>query len=116
MAKMYFIKTVKYEGQVYPPNTVFDVKDKDVVELKTVGGVLVGGEPAIAKTVIKEPVIEEPVMEEPIIEKPTNEEQKHEALEEIQELRIFAKSVGIDVKESWNINRLRAEIIKVKSE
>ena len=38
MAKMYFAKTVRYEGSEYPPNTAFEVKGVDVDDLKKAGG------------------------------------------------------------------------------
>lgn len=41
MAKIYFLKTVRYEGIKYAPNTPFDAAKKDIDELVKVGGFLV---------------------------------------------------------------------------
>lgn len=38
MAKISFGKTVKYQGSIYPPNTVFEVSDSDVADLQKAGG------------------------------------------------------------------------------
>ena len=37
MAKIYFGKTVRYEGTEYPPNTTFEVKDTDLAALVKAG-------------------------------------------------------------------------------
>lgn len=55
MAKISFGKTVKYQGSVYPPNTVFEVSDSDVADLQKAGG-WVKEEPK-AKKEKMEPVI-----------------------------------------------------------
>lgn len=38
MAKISFGKTIKYQGSIYPPNTVFEVSDSDVADLQKAGG------------------------------------------------------------------------------
>lgn len=101
MAKMYFAKTVKYNNQVYPPNTVFDVRDEDIDELKIVGGWLIESEPKKEKIEVATTVEPEEVPEE---------------VDELNELRKFAKGLGIRVKKSWDEAKLKAEIIKAQEE
>ena len=55
MAKISFGKTVKYQGSVYPPNTVFEVSDSDVADLQKAGGWVI--EESKAKKEKVEPVI-----------------------------------------------------------
>ncbi len=45
MAKIYFGKTVKYQGMLFPPNTPFEVLDSEVEDLRQAGGWLVEEEP-----------------------------------------------------------------------
>jgi hypothetical protein len=44
MAKMYFGKSVKYQGVSFPPNTPFEVLDVEVEDLRKAGGWLVEDE------------------------------------------------------------------------
>lgn len=89
MAKMYFGKTVRYEGTEYPPNTTFEVKDTDVDGLKKSGGWLV---------------------EEP---KEIDDEESEDGKEEKSELDILrekALELGIDFKGNWGVKKLSKAI------
>lgn len=89
MAKMYFGKTVRYEGTEYPPNTTFEVKDTDVDGLKKSGGWLV---------------------EEP---KEIDDEESEDGKEEKSELDILrekALELGIDFKGNWGVKKLSEAI------
>lgn len=85
MAKMYFGKTVRYEGMEYPPNTTFEVKDSDVDGLKKHGGWLV---------------------EEP--------EKDEEEKSELDLLREKALELGIDFKGNWGVKKLSEAIAEAK--
>ena len=63
MAKMYFAKTVRYQGTKYYPNTVFEVKEEDILDLKASGGWVVEN-PAPVR--LAEPVEPELIDEDPI--------------------------------------------------
>ena len=41
MVKMTFVRTIKYEGIIYPANSPVSVKEKDVAELKKIGGFMI---------------------------------------------------------------------------
>lgn len=90
MAKMYFGKTVRYEGTEYPPNTTFEVKDTDVNDLKKSGGWLV----------------EEPKEIDDDKEPEDDEEEKSE----LDILREKALELGIDFKGNWGVKKLSEAI------
>jgi hypothetical protein len=97
MAKMYFAKTVRYEGSEYPPNTAFEVKDVDVDDLKKAGGW----------------IIEKPKVDN------TNENKESEngtepEKTELDILREKAIELGIDFKGNWGVKKLTTEIEKVE--
>lgn len=93
MAKMYFGKTVRYEGTEYPPNTTFEVKDTDVDDLKKSGGWLV---------------------EEPKEIDDKEPEGDGEEKSELDILREKALELGIDFKGNWGVKKLKEEIAKVE--
>jgi hypothetical protein len=84
MAKMYFGKTVRYEGTEYPPNTTFEVKDTDVDGLKKSGGWLV--------------------------EEPKEIEDDKDEKSELDILREKALELGIDFKGNWGVKKLSEAI------
>ena len=86
MAKISFGKTVKYQGSIYPPNTVFEVSDSDVADLKKAGGW----------------VKEEPKTEE----KPKKSE--------LDLLRDEADELGIEYKSNWGVKKLTEAIAEAK--
>jgi len=96
MAKMYFGKTVRYEGTEYPPNTTFEVKDTDVDGLKKSGGWLVEEPKEIDEH--KEP--------NPDKEPEDDEEEKSE----LDILREKALELGIDFKGNWGVKKLSEAI------
>ena len=67
MPKMYFAKTVRYLGERYTPNTVFEVRDEDVSDLRASGGWLVE-EPSPVRLVPEEAIVEEAIVEEAPVE------------------------------------------------
>jgi len=89
MAKMYFGKTVRYEGTEYPPNTTFEVKDTDVDDLKKSGGWLV---------------------EEPKEIDDKEPEGDGEEKSELDILREKALELGIDFKGNWGVKKLSEAI------
>ena len=89
MAKISFGKTVKYRGSVYPPNTIFEVKDTDVDGLKKSGGWLIEEEP---KTEI--------------------EPEKSE----LDLLRDEADELGIEYKGNWGVKKLTEAIAEAKAQ
>lgn len=97
MAKMYFAKTVKYEGVTYPPNTTFEVKDEDVNDLKKVGGW----------------VKEEPKKEAAEDKEPAGEEAGEEK-SELDILREKAIELGIDFKGNWGVKKLTEAIAEAE--
>ena len=95
MAKMYFGKTVRYEGTEYPPNTTFEVKDTDVNDLKKSGGWLVGEPKEIDD------------------KEPDNDKEPQDDGEEKSELDILrekALELGIDFKGNWGVKKLSEAI------
>lgn len=92
MAKISFGKTVKYQGSIYPPNTVFEVNDSDVADLKKAGGW----------------VKEEPKTEE----KPEKSEEKSK----LDLLRDEADELGIEYKGNWGVKKLTEAIAKAKAQ
>lgn len=88
MAKISFGKTVKYKGAIYPPNTVFEVSDSDVADLKKAGG-WVKEEP---KTKVKP-------------------EKSELAL-----LRDEADELGIEYKGNWGVKKLTEAIAEAKAQ
>lgn len=92
MAKISFGKTVKYQGSIYPPNTVFEVGDSDVADLKKAGGW----------------VKEEPKTEE----KPEKSEEKSE----LDLLRDEADELGIEYKGNWGVKKLTEAIAEAKAQ
>ena len=97
MAKMYFAKTVRYEGSEYPPNTAFEVKDVDVDDLKKAGGW----------------VIEEPKVDNA----DENKEPKNGTEPEKTELDILrekAIELGINFKGNWGVKKLSEAIAEVE--
>jgi len=98
MAKISFGKTVKYQGSIYPPNTVFEVSDSDVADLKKAGG-WVKEEP---KTKV------EPKTEiEPEIEPEKSE---------LDLLRDEAGELGIEYKGNWGVKKLTEAIAEAKAQ
>lgn len=98
MAKISFGKTVKYQGSIYPPNTVFEVSDSDVADLKKAGG-WVKEEP---KTKV------EPKTEiEPEIEPEKSE---------LDLLRDEADELGIEYKGNWGVKKLTEAIAEAKAQ
>lgn len=92
MAKISFGKTVKYQGSIYPPNTVFEVSDSDIADLKKAGGW----------------VKEEPKTEE----KPEKSEEKSK----LDLLRDEADELGIEYKGNWGVKKLTEAIAKAKAQ
>lgn len=88
MAKISFGKTVKYQGSIYPPNTVFEVSDSDVADLKKAGG-WVKAEP---KTEV--------------------EPEKSE----LDLLRDEADELGIEYKGNWGVKKLTEAIAEAKAQ
>lgn len=88
MAKISFGKTVKYQGSIYPPNTVFEVSDSDVADLKKAGGW---------------------VKEEP---KTEVEPEKSE----LDLLRDEADELGIEYKGNWGVKKLTEAIAEAKAQ
>jgi len=91
MAKMYFAKTVRYEGSEYPPNTTFEVKDSDVDDLKKAGGW--------------------------IIEKPKAtkvDENKEPEKSELDILREKAIELGINFRGNWGAKKLSEAIAEAE--
>lgn len=41
MVKMTFVRTIKYKGVIHPANSPVNVQDKDVAELKRIGGFII---------------------------------------------------------------------------
>jgi len=96
MATMMFAKTVKYNGIKYPPNTQFEVLEKDVQDLKSVGGWVIGGAIKEAEQAPKEPV-------ETVVE-------VEETKSEIDLLREKAIELGVDFKGNWGVKKLTEAI------
>ena len=88
MAKISFGKTVKYQGSIYPPNTVFEVLDEEVEDLKKAGGW---------------------VKEEP---KTEIEPEKSE----LDLLRDEADELGIEYKGNWGVKKLTEAIAEAKAQ
>ena len=88
MAKISFGKTVKYQGSIYPPNTVFEVSDSDVADLKKAGGW---------------------VKEEP---KTAVEPEKSE----LDLLRDEADELEIEYKSNWGVKKLTEAIAEAKAQ
>lgn len=88
MAKISFGKTVKYQGSIYPPNTVFEVSNADVADLKKAGGW---------------------VKEEP---KTEVEPEKSE----LDLLRDEANELGIEYKGNWGVKKLTEAIAEAKAQ
>ena len=97
MAKMYFAKTVRYEGSEYPPNTTFEVKDVDVDDLKKAGGWII---------------------EKPKVDNANeNKESKNGTEPEKTELDILrekAIELGINFKGNWGVKKLSEAIAEVE--
>ena len=94
---MYFAKTVRYEGSEYPPNTVFEVRDVDVDDLKKAGG-----------WIIEEPKVDN--VDENKEPKNGTEPEKTE----LDLLREKAIELGINFKGNWGVKKLKEEIAKVE--
>lgn len=97
MAKISFGKTVKYQGSIYPPNTVFEVSDSDVADLKKAGGW----------------ITEEPKIEEVEDKEPEGEEAGEEK-SELDSLRDKAIELGIDFKGNWGVKKLTEAIAEAE--
>lgn len=93
MAKISFGKTVKYKGAIYPPNTVFEVSDSDVADLKKAGGW---------------------VKEEPKKEEPKTEVESEKS--ELDLLRDEADELGIEFKGNWGVKKLTEAIAEAKAQ
>lgn len=100
MAKISFGKTVKYQGSIYPPNTVFEVSDSDVADLKKAGG-WVKEEP---KTKVESKTKVEP--------KTKVESEKSE----LDLLRDEADELGIAYKGNWGVKKLTEAIAEAKAQ
>lgn len=97
MAKMYFAKTVRYEGSEYPPNTAFEVKDADVDDLKKAGGW----------------IIEKPKVDNANKNKePENDKEPEKT--ELDILREKAIELGINFKGNWGVKKLREAIAEAE--
>lgn len=96
MAKMYFAKTVRYEGSEYPPNTAFEVKDVDVDDLKKAGGW----------------IIEEPKATDDENKEPENDKEPEKT--ELDILREKAIELGIDFKGNWGVKKLSEAIAEAE--
>ena len=62
MVKMTFVRTIKYEGKLYPANSVVLVKEADVEELKKIGGIVIAEdkvEEAVAESKKSKAVVKE---------------------------------------------------------
>ena len=94
MAKISFGKTVKYQGSIYPPNTVFEVSDSDVADLKKAGG-WVKEEP---KTKVESETKVEPEKSE------------------LDLLRDEADELGIAYKGNWGVKKLTEAIAEAKAQ
>ena len=88
MAKISFGKTVKYQGSVYPPNTVFEVSDSDVADLKKAGGW--------------------------VEEEPKTEVEPEKS--ELDLLRDEADELGIEYKGNWGVKKLTKAIAEAKAQ
>ena len=97
MAKMYFAKTVRYEGSEYPPNTTFEVKDADVDDLKKAGGW----------------IIEKPKVDN-VNENKEPENDKEPEKTELDILREKAIELGINFKGNWGVKKLSEAIAKAE--
>lgn len=97
MAKMYFAKTVRYEGTEYPPNTTFEVRDADVDDLKKAGGWIIEESKVDNKDENKEP-----------------ENDKEPEKTELDILREKAIELGIDFKGNWGVKKLSEAIAKAE--
>jgi hypothetical protein len=97
MAKMYFAKTVRYEGSEYPPNTTFEVKDNDVDDLKKAGGW----------------IIEKPKVDN-VNENKEPENNKEPEKTELDILREKAIELGINFKGNWGVKKLSEAIAKAE--
>lgn len=97
MAKMYFAKTVRYEGSEYPPNTVFEVKDADVDDLKKAGGWIIEGPKVDNADENKEP-----------------ENDKEPEKSELDILREKAIELGINFKGNWGVKKLKEAIAEAE--
>jgi len=97
MAKMYFAKTVRYQGSEYPPNTAFEVRDVDVDDLKKAGGW----------------VIEERKVDNAGENKgPENGTEPEKT--ELDILREKAIELGIDFKGNWGVKKLKEAIAEAE--
>ena len=97
MAKISFGKTVKYQGSIYPPNTVFEVRDADVDDLKKAGGW----------------IIEEPKVDNADENKePENDKEPEKS--ELDILREKAIELGINFKGNWGVKKLSEAIAKAE--
>ena len=97
MAKMYFAKTVRYQGSEYPPNTAFEVRDVDVDDLKKAGGW----------------IIEKPKVDN-INENKEPENDKEPEKTELDILREKAIELGINFKGNWGVKKLRKVIAEAE--
>jgi len=97
VAKMYFAKTVRYQGSEYPPNTAFEVKDVDVDDLKKAGGW----------------IIEKPKVDN-INENKEPENDKEPEKTELDILREKAIELGINFKGNWGVKKLRKVIAEAE--
>lgn len=89
MAKISFGKTVKYNGSIHLPNTIFEVSDSDVTDLVKAGGW----------------IKEEPKQEAAEPEKT-----------EIDILREKAGRLGIEYESNWGIKRLTRLIAEAEAQ
>lgn len=94
---MYFAKTVRYEGSEYPPNTVFEVKDADVDDLKKAGGWIIEKPKVDNANKNKEP-----------------EKGKEPEKSELDILREKAIELGIDFKGNWGVKKLSEAIAEAE--
>jgi len=97
MAKMYFAKTVRYQGSEYPPNTAFEVRDVDVDDLKKAGGWIIEKPKVDNANKNKEP-----------------EKGKEPEKSELDILREKAIELGIDFKGNWGVKKLSEAIAEAE--
>lgn len=90
-------KPVKYKGVMYPSNVDIEIDQKDVEDVLARGGWLVDSGNTVQPDTRQEPSALGDTVQ----------------ISEIEKLREHAEALGIDVKKTWGIQRLKNEIEKV---
>lgn len=98
MTTVYFSKTVKYNGTVYPAQTRFKASLDDLETLKTQGAFIVEGKASGGL----------------LGAKPEQLARAVEASPKFDELKAKAEKLGIKVKGTWGEKRILAELAKHK--